>query len=323
MYGVKRKSIFVPALASLLPRMALLAFDQNIRIASTVRAILLDLLRNDPPLLTRPAHERLAGENKDLPMAMSAFRAFLHVSRILPPTAAHDMFNYIGGFLKYQSRLPANQIDSLGDFSHVMPVLARLGSHVGGMSTREFKRAKLDPIFLPSGSLWFTEPTPESAMFPRRRAQELTQYLHPGAPRDIIALSLIRTSQNFLFLNMLKRNPQDVQQIRRNLTTLELPVESDYGSRFLHSRDFAPRRHSLRGSTSPEPIMVAVSLVLSRSYLVLVAQMFRSMSRHLNDKEELAILVDGINRILLIHGNDIGIVSQALVGEFLDSRFFA
>ena len=38
------------------------------------------------------------------------------------------------------------------------------------------------------------------------------------------------------------------------------------------------------------------------------------MSRHLNDRHELAVLVDSLNRTLLVHGNDINIVSQVLIG---------
>lgn len=41
------------------------------------------------------------------------------------------------------------------------------------------------------------------------------------------------------------------------------------------------------------------------------------MSRHLNDRNELAVLIDGLNRILLVHGDDIGIVSQAMIGEIV------
>jgi hypothetical protein len=37
------------------------------------------------------------------------------------------------------------------------------------------------------------------------------------------------------------------------------------------------------------------------------------MSRHLSDRSELALFIDGLNRILLIHGDDIGIVGQALI----------
>jgi hypothetical protein len=53
---------------------------------------------------------------------------------------------------------------------------------------------------------------------------------------------------------------------------------------------------------------------VARSYILLAAQIFRSMSRHLSDLDELGVLVDGLNRTLLVHGDDINIVSQVLIG---------
>ena len=64
-----------------------------------------------------------------------------------------------------------------------------------------------------------------------------------------------------------------------------------------------------------ESTIDTLSLALARSHLLLLAQMFRSMSRHLSDRNELAIMIDGVNRILCTHGQDIGIVGHALIGE--------
>ena len=38
------------------------------------------------------------------------------------------------------------------------------------------------------------------------------------------------------------------------------------------------------------------------------------MSRHLNDRSELAALMDGLNRILLTHKDDIGVVARVMLG---------
>lgn len=74
--------------------------------------------------------------------------------------------------------------------------------------------------------------------------------------------------------------------------------------------DYAPRA----SHKAPNSAVSGLSLILSRSYILLVAQIFRSLPRHLNDRAELATLADGLSRILLAHGDDIGIVSQALIG---------
>jgi hypothetical protein len=90
-------------------------------------------------------------------------------------------------------------------------------------------------------------------------------------------------------------------------------------ARFLELSDFVPRKLFAQRD-GPESILTTLSLMLSRSHLLLIAQVFRSMSRHLSDRNELTIFIDGLNRILLRHGDDIGIVSQSLIGKL---RFFS
>lgn len=117
-----------------------------------------------------------------------------------------------------------------------------------------------------------------------------------------------------LFLSMLKKNPQDVHIIRKNLTQLVLPQDSPHQGPPEISH-FAPRKGLEGHLQAGDSAAAGLSLILSRSYLLLVAQIFRSMSRHTNDRNDFAILVEGINRVLLVHGDDTGIVGQALIGE--------
>ena len=115
---------------------------------------------------------------------------------------------------------------------------------------------------------------------------------------------------------MLKRNYQDVQVTLKNMSRLVLPSLDDEGlTKNLEMYDFMPRKpvSSTRPSLSKETVQ-ALSLMISRSHILLVAQIFRSMPRHLSDRRELAILIDGLNRTLVVHGDDINIVSQVLIG---------
>jgi hypothetical protein len=132
---------------------------------------------------------------------------------------------------------------------------------------------------------------------------------------------MIRLAQNMTFLAMLERKPQDVQMIRKSMTRLVLPLpdSNNVNSAPLQLKDYVPRRtFAERERMDPftsDAGLRGLSLMLSRSYLLLIAQIFRSMPRHSNDRNEMVVLVDGLNRILLIHGDDIGIVSHVMVGE--------
>lgn len=153
-------------------------------------------------------------------------------------------------------------------------------------------------------------------MFPRN-AGDTSNPFEP-LPSRLIPITMIRVSQNLFFLSMLKRNYKDVQAVRKNMSKLVLPSLDDYAHvKNLELKDFMPRKDLRQRSSSPKNSTVEVlSLMVARSYILLVAQIFRSMPRHLSDRHELAVLVDGLNRCLLRHDDDINVISQVLIGKF-------
>ncbi|KAF7319127.1 RRM domain-containing protein [Mycena chlorophos] len=326
-YGGKRRAIFVPSLASIFPRLASKVFDPNFLIAATARGTIIDLMRNDPALLTRPVLDLFAGPQKDLAAAISALRSFLHVRRMLPPPLTHNLLNSIAGFLKGHLKATATGGDDLlYEFALVMPILAKLVTQVSGMSIREIRRAKIEAFLIPSGSLWFPSTAPSGPMFPR-----YLDYVPQSSneiPANLVHVSMIRLSQNLLFLSMLKRNPQDVQLIRKSMTRLVLPSLSQLpDAPTVEMKDFVPVK-ALAGVNRDATLsylelrVQSLSLIVSRSYILLIAQIFRSMSRHLNDRSELGVLIDGLNRILLAHGSDIGVVAHTLIALLVAATRF-
>ncbi|KAG5636833.1 hypothetical protein H0H81_006660 [Sphagnurus paluster] len=311
LYGVKRRPVFVPSLGLIFPRLASLVFDPDLAISTTARNTLIDIMRNDPTVISRPALDLFAGEHRDLKSALLTLKAFLHIQPVLPYPMTHILFNNIAGFLKWETRqCELEEMNALGDFASTIPVLARLAAQVSDISIRDVRRAKIEPFLIPSGSLWFPPSAPTGPMFPRGfeswNAFEVV-------PSNLVSMTMIRVSQNMLLLAILKRNRQDVQLLRKSMSRLELPSTKSSTSEPppLELVDFLPRRQVKEGNST----LIGLSLMLSRSYVLLITQIIRSTSRHLHDRNELAILVDGLNRILLAHGDDIGIVSQVMIGE--------
>ncbi|KAG6885182.1 hypothetical protein C0993_005089 [Termitomyces sp. T159_Od127] len=313
-HTLKRRAVFVPSLALMFPRLASLVFDSNLAISSAARSTMLDIMRNDPTLIGRPVLDLFAGEQKDIQSAVAILDTFFHVQKVLPYPISHYLFNNLAGFLKWASRQP-EETNSLQDFAHTVPILARLVTQVSGLSIRDIRRAKIEPFLVPSGSLWFSSAAPSGPMFPRNI--EPCSDLFGSLPSDVVAITTIRVSQNMLLLAMLQRNHHDVQLVRKSMSRLELPTTTPINQSPLELVDFVPSR---RKKEQINPSLTCLSLLLSRSHVMLIAQIFRSMSRHLNDLNELATLVDGLNRILLMHGDDIGIVSQVIIGEFIREK---
>jgi hypothetical protein len=239
--GMKRRAVFVPPLSSIFEHLCRLVFDTNLSIASAARTTLLDIMRSDPSILARTVLDQLAGDNKDVRFAMSTFSALLHVRHILPPPLAYYLFNNLAGFLKYAMK-HVQTSEALGDFGQVMPVMTSLAVQVSGLSIRGIRRSKMEYIFTPSGSLWFSSAAPKSSMFPRMLEEFKFSSSQP-VPAHLFSISMVRASQNLFFLALLKRNYKDVQAIRKSISTLVLPSLDD-ASKSLELRHFVPSQVS-------------------------------------------------------------------------------
>lgn len=306
--GAKRRPVFVPALASLFSSVSQLAFDVDPLVGSAAREAILLILRDDPAMICRPVMDTLSGDLAQIGDAISILRSFLHIHNRLPPSASHHIFCNLGGFLKFVSRNSDTDPRALLAFSYTAPILSKLINQVSNLSIRDLRRSKFEIYVFPTGSLWFPSTAPPSSMFP----QTLGPIVDPldELPSQLAAICMVRTAQNMLLFDMLKHKPQEVHMVRKTLTGLVLPGEDN--GKELDARSFLPRRSSneKRQRTGYQQ----VSLALSRSHLLLLGQVFRTMSRNFSNKAELTRLFNSLNKILLEHGNDIGIVTHALIG---------
>ncbi|KAI6168435.1 hypothetical protein EDD17DRAFT_1869180 [Pisolithus thermaeus] len=315
----KRRAVFLPQLASLFPLVISMASDPQLEVASTARDCILHVLRDDPALLLRPIFDLAIGNKMD--EAATAIRGLLHLRHVLPPAATYYIFNHLMGFLKWIAR-EADARDHLHDFVMSSTLFAVLLSQVSEMSLREIRRAKVESFLLPTGLLWFHGPTPVSALFPPRIAVAAEDNLKSMSV--LTAITVIRLSQNRLFLTLLQKHPQDAQGIRKSMKAVELPSLVDDGqSTPLTLNRLLPSKAKLSTPPSqPSRWIDVLSSLLSRSYLLLTIQIFKSMSRNIIDRNELAPFIDSINRILLTHPSDMGIVAQGLIALMVASTRF-
>ncbi|KAH8118013.1 hypothetical protein DFH11DRAFT_1541265 [Phellopilus nigrolimitatus] len=307
-HGMKRRPVFVEPLLTIFLPLAKLVMDSDFAVASLARDVVMDFMRDDPAILCRPVFDILSGQVEAIDKAITVLRSFLHLRKVLPPRLTHHVFNHLAGFLKFLAK-ESNAPDSLRDLAYTVPVLAKFSPQVSEMSVQAIRRAKIEVFLFPSGMLYFPETTPSGPMFPK--GPDVVTNPFDDCPTTLVHMTMIRTSQNLLFVDMLKRSPQNVHIVRKNWTPLVLPdimgaVDDD---------DVVPRRLARRSIPDHSKTRFRISLSFSRSHLLYVAQMFRCLTRHLNDRVELSNFLDGVNRILLRHGDDIGIVSHALIGE--------
>ncbi|KAI0828677.1 hypothetical protein BC628DRAFT_1316176 [Trametes gibbosa] len=314
----KRRPVFVATMVSLFPRLSEMTKDSDFNVANTARNLLLDLMRDDPTVLSRSVFHSISGETNDVLFAVTTLRNFLHCESVLPPGMAHHILNHLAGFLKSAMK-HTEATNPLQSYGYSCPIIAKLVPQVSKISMRDIRRGKVDMLFTPSGSLWWNETAPIGPMFPRMLEGQHNPFV--TLPEPVIWVTMVRTAQNMLMLSMLRRNAQDVKVVRKNLSTLVLPLEYDADpADSIPLSAYIPMKKPTQ--PPPSPALAALSLTLVRSHLLLLHQVFRSTSRHLNDREELALLLDGLNRILLAHGDDVGVVAQTMLNYLVASTRF-
>lgn len=360
----KRRAVFVPTLSLIFKVLAMMIYDSNFSVAAAARDTLIDLMKNDSALLLRPILDLFCGEQgqespgardsqEDVAQAVNVLTALLHAKHMLPPPMVHAIFNHLAGFLKHALKQSdplsihswkgekKEKGDTLNSFALTVPIMARLAKHVGELSIREIRKSKMEHFLIPYGTLWFSHPgVPSGTMFPKGLGMDemvIRRKRYPSMEKGVVGeeeelnrkmvdVMMIRIAQNMMFVDMLRRNAQDVVLVRKSMPRFFVPSVADCegegeDGRALDLSDFVPFKKrkgtELGGIGKAEKLLDVLSLVLARSYLTLVAQVFRCMSRNSSDREEIANFVDGLNRILLAHGDDIGIVGHVLIGESL------
>ena len=74
------------------------------------------------------------------------------------------------------------------------------------------------------------------------------------------------------------------------------------------------RPESFNNGYGANSVVQIYSASLARSHLLLTIQLFRYMTRHLSDRDDLSVNLNGVNLALLHHGKDISIVGLAMLG---------
>ncbi|KAG8777776.1 hypothetical protein FRC15_011121 [Serendipita sp. 397] len=314
--GGKKRPIFVAALSSELLAVLHLAFSEEIEVSSAARCLILDILRDDPGLFLRPLLERLS-DLEDISSSILRLEKTLQLQARLPFMLTHMVFNHLAGLLKTLSRDPTVSMSPIV-YAYSLSPIANSASQVSGIAIRELRKSKLDPMLLPTGSLWFSDTMFPGPMFPRGLPLDYVPSQH--LPPSLVMITMVRTAQNTLLTNLLQRDHKEVHSIRRSFTTLTLPtleaLDEEEKKLLVNFSPSVSISTSIAHSVEKKNLRL-LSLALARSYLLLVAQIFRCLSRQTNDYQEISQLLDGVNRILIRHGSDIGIVSHAMINYMI------
>ncbi|KAH8922347.1 hypothetical protein BT69DRAFT_1334807 [Atractiella rhizophila] len=293
----KRRAILVPSIALLLSKLVNLLLDADQTVASAAREAVTIFARDDPMVFLRPVFEDLSADSTKQIAALTLIRRLTNAQANLPPAFVYHLFNHLAGYLRANLREGKADVAPkvLGD---TLPVAARLLPELNGFNVLSLRKNKVEIFYLPSGAFWFTDPAPEAPMFPRTLPSEF-EFVSKrlGVPKQ--------------------RTARDAYLYKKLIGVLELAQGNDLPKQ-LGDADFVPRLGAGESSIASSKVqreeqdLRGVSLVLARSWLVALIRLLSALNRIFNSRPEMATIMDTVNRILLVHGNDSNVVALAL-----------
>ncbi|KAF8341261.1 uncharacterized protein EI90DRAFT_1709729 [Cantharellus anzutake] len=313
--AVRRRAVLVPSIVQTISKLTSLSEDHDLFVSVTAQQLLFSALIDDPSTICRPSIEALNDPFSTSSDTASALSAYLHIQTHLPPLLSHHILNHLAGHVKNLLR-NSDSPNKLPRVASVMPLVSRLASTVSDLTFRDMKRNKAEALLLPTFSLWLSDITHISSL----RSQSQSSQPRNGQDDEEFIPDVVtfRIAQNMFLYRHILRHQKDIQLIRRQFSVLQLP-----SARYtlpLRPVDFVPTAREDPSSTTGT--VPHLSLTLSRSYLLVTLEILRSISRSSTDMSEVSKFIDGINLVMVVHGDDLGIVSHSLMAYMTASTRF-
>src|SRR5258708_6608294 len=316
--AVRRKVALGPSVVQTISKLISHFNDDDLSVMSTAQELLLSALMDDPTTFCRPAIDALDDPFSTPSDAINALSAYIHVQSSHSPLLSHHILNHLVGYVKNLARHTTESPLTLSRAAAVMPLISKLASTISDLSFRDIRRNKAEALLLPTFDFWFSETNPFGNLLSRLQASQMQSVLNSEEiTLDVIT---IRIAQNMFLYRHVLRHQKDLQMVRKQFSMLQLP--SVQYNQPLRLPAFIPQITTAITRTTPTGMIHRRSLILSRSYLLAVLQIFRSIGRNSTDILELSKFIDGVNLVMLVHGDDLGIVSHALMAYMAASTRF-
>ena len=315
--AIRRKVLIVPSIVQTISKLTSLFNDDDLSVMNTAQELLRSALMDDPSTFCRPSIEALDDRFSTPSDVTNALSAYIHIQSSLPPHLSHHILNHLVGYVKNLARDTTESPRNLPRVAAVMPLISQLASTISDLSFRDIKRNKAETLLLPTFDFSFSA-TPVGSLLSRSHPSQLQSGRNDeDAMSDMMTIHI---AQNMFLYRHVLRHQKDLQVIRKQFSMLRLPFVQY--NRPLGLLDFFPEVTRKSIPIPPTGVVHRRSLILSRSYLLAVLQIFRSINQNLTDISELSKFIDGVNLVMVVHGQDLGIVSHALMAYMAASTRF-
>lgn len=316
----RHATVLIPVLNSLSMKTVDMLDDKTIGVRSAAINFMTNYIRNEPVLFVRSFFSEIVYSRPDRQRELiGRLHLLVSSSSKLPPAFAFALFNHLLGLLKwFQRNSKPLGIDILAT---TLPLLTDVVTSTNDIVFKDFKRNKVDVFFANLGRFWFRQGIMPESMFPNQLTEPAPALPRQGIPYQLFQMAVTNIGQIQFMTSFLIRFPLEVQDLKSSISRFNrlprldssatdvspktednqyLPDMAKQGTRFVET-----------SSTRDKSIQVLSSL-RARAWLCFILNMLQRIEKNNSERIELMNIFDGVNVILLEHGDDLGIIGQAL-----------
>ncbi|KAG0019915.1 hypothetical protein BGZ82_011748, partial [Podila clonocystis] len=316
----RHATVLVPVLNSLSMKTIDLLDDKTIGVRSAAINFMTNYIRNEPVLFVRSFFSDIVFSRPDRQRELiGRLHLLISGSSKLPPAFAFALFNHLLGLLKwFQRNSKPLGIDMLAT---ALPLLTDVVTSTNDIVFKDFKRNKVDVFFANLGRFWFRQGIMPESMFPNQLTELAPALPRQGIPYQLFQMAVTNIGQIQFMTSFLIRFPLEVQDLKGSISRFNrLPrldsSATDVGPK-MEDNQYLPdmAKQSVRfveTSSTRDKSIQALSSLRARAWLCFILNLLQRIEKNNSERIELMNIFNGVIVILLEHGNDLGIIGQAL-----------
>ncbi|KAF9393611.1 hypothetical protein CPC16_001601 [Podila verticillata] len=315
----RHATVLIPVLNSLSMKTIDLLDDKTIGVRSAAITFMTNYIRNEPVLFVRSFFSEIVYSRPDRQRELiGRLHLLISSSSKLPPAFAFALFNHLLGLLKwFQRNSKPHGIDMMAT---AIPLLTDVVASTNDIVFKDFKRNKVDVFFTNLGRFWFRQGIMPESMFPYQLTETAPALIRQDIPYQLFQMAMTNIGQIQFMTGFLIRFPLEVQDLKGSIgrfnrlprlnspaTAVGLKMEIQYlpdmtkqSTRFVET------------SSTRDKSMEALSSLRARAWLCFILNLLQRVEKNNSERIELMNIFNGVNVILLEHGDDLGIIGQAL-----------
>ncbi|KAI7817236.1 hypothetical protein BC939DRAFT_335406 [Gamsiella multidivaricata] len=316
----RHATVLVPVLNSLNMATIDLLDDSTVGVRSAAIDFLSNYIRNEPVVFVRWLLAEIVQAKPERQKALiSRLHLLLSSSSKLPPGFSFALFNHLLGLLKWYQR--SSRPLGMDMIEAVLPLLADIVSSTNDIVFKDLKRNKIDVFFSNLGRFWFrSNITPES-MFPHGLSNTGNVLALLAVPRQLFQMTIINTNQIQFMTNFLVRFPLEAPDIKNSIGRFSRMPRLDASESAINPKlednqylpdVFKVKTRFVTAMSLQDRGIRGLSSLRARAWLCFILNLIQRMQKDDAERLELMNIFNGVNVILLEHGDDLGIVGQAL-----------